>query len=72
MIQMHYLVNKNAQISTGDHKIHKENCKMKPNYENTIELGDFYNSNVAQYEAKKYYISVNGCKYCCAEIYLKK
>lgn len=69
---MRYLVNKNAQISTGDHKIHKENCKMKPDYKNTIELGDFYNSNVAQCEANKYYISVNGCKYCCNEIYLKK
>ena len=69
---MRYLVNKNAQILTGDHKIHREDCKMKPDSKNTIELGDFYNSDVAQYEAKKYFVTVNGCKYCCKEIYLKK
>ena len=71
-MHMRYLVNKNAQMLTGDHKLHKADCKMKPNYENTIELGEFYNSDVAQCEAKKYYLNVNGCKYCCNEIYLKK
>lgn len=69
---MRYLINKNAQILTGDHKLHKDTCKMKPNYENTMELGEFYNSDVAQCEARKYYLNVNGCKYCCNEIYLKK
>ena len=69
---MLYLVNKNAQISTGDHKIHNENCTMKPNLENTIELGNFYNAEVALYEARRYYANVNGCKNCCNKIYLKK
>ena len=69
---MRYLINKNAQILTGDHKLHKDTCRMKPNYENTMELGEFYNSDVAQCEARKYYLNVNGCKYCCNEIYLKK
>ena len=27
---MRYVVNKNAQIKTGDHKIHKITCKRKP------------------------------------------
>jgi len=69
---MRYLINKHAQMLTGDHKIHKENCKMKPKYENIIELGDVESSEVAQYKARRYYICVNGCKYCCNEIYLKK
>ncbi len=69
---MFYLLNKNVQISTGDHKIHKSNCKMKPKHCNIIELGEFYNSYVAQCEARKYYANIDGCKYCCNEIHLKK
>lgn len=69
---MFYLLNKNAQIKTGEQMIHKSDCIMKPDYSNTIELGEFYNSKVAQIEAQKYYANVNGCKYCCNEIHLKK
>ena len=67
-----FLLNKNSQISTGEHKIHKKTCSKKPKYANTIELGEFYNAKVAQCEARKYYANINGCKYCCKEIYLKK
>lgn len=67
-----FLVNKNAQISTGYHKIHKSTCSRKPKIKNVIELGDFYDARVAQCEAQKYFSNINGCKYCCEEIYLKK
>lgn len=69
---MLFIVNKNSQIATGEHKIHKANCKMKPKYKNVIELGDFYQAKVAQCEAQKYFANVDGCKYCCSEIHLKK
>lgn len=69
---MLYLVNKNSQISTGDHKIHIESCKFKPTYKNTIELGDYNNSFVAKEIATRTFLNVNGCKYCCKEIFLKK
>ena len=69
---MLYLLNKNSQIKTGEHKIHKETCSRKPKRSNLVELGIFYNSKVAVCEAKKYYFNCNGCKYCCPEIYLKK
>lgn len=69
---MLYLVNKNSQISTGDHKIHITTCKVKPKYQNTLDLGDFSNPFAAQDEARKHYINVNGCKYCCKKIFLKK
>lgn len=69
---MFYLLNKNSQIATGDHKIHTSDCPMKPNKNNTIELGEFYNVKVAQCEAKKYFFNVDGCKFCCKEIHLRK
>lgn len=69
---MLYLVNKNAQIETGDHKIHKITCKRKPKDINVIKLKDVYDSKVALCEAKKYFFNVDGCKYCCPEIYLEK
>ncbi len=69
---MLFLVNKNAQIQTGDHKIHTCNCKRKPKKENTIELGDFYEAKVAQCEAKKYFFNVDGCAICCKAIHLKE
>lgn len=69
---MHYLINKNAQISTGDHKIHTIECPFKPKRENTIELGEFYDANVAQCEARKYFYNVDGCDFCCSQIHLRK
>ena len=69
---MLYLLNKNAQIKTGEHKIHTHTCKRRPKYENIIELGEFYYARVAHCEASKYYSNVDGCKYCCSEIHLKK
>lgn len=66
-----YIVNKNAQMKTGEHKIHTADCKRKPKRENTKELGEFEDVVRAKYEATKYYPTVNGCKYCCVEIYLK-
>ncbi len=67
----HYVVNKNAHIKTGEHKIHTEKCKRKPKRANTKELGEFDDAIRARYEATKYYLIVNGCKFCCKDIYLK-
>lgn len=69
---MLFLVNKNAQIKTGDHKVHTFSCSRKPDSKNTIELGDFYDVRVAQCEAKKYFFNVDGCNFCCKPIHLKK
>lgn len=66
-----YIVNKNAQIQTGEHKIHKQNCKQGPKDKNVIELGEFENSKRVVCEAYKYYSCINGCKYCCKEIMIK-
>ena len=40
---MLYVVNKNAQIKSGEHKIHTCECQKRPKSENSIELGEFYN-----------------------------
>lgn len=69
---MQYYVNKNAQIRTGEHKIHKKGCKRMPKWSNVIDLGDFEDSRVARCEACKYYHCIDGCEYCCKEIHLKK
>ncbi len=69
---MFYVLNKNAQISTGNHKIHTIFCKRKPDCKNIIELHGVDNFMTALYEARKYYPCVEGCKYCCKEVRLKK
>lgn len=69
---MFYVVNKNAQIRTGEHKIHKQTCNRKPKDQNLIELDDLCDSRVALCEARRYFFNVDGCKYCCPEIHLKK
>lgn len=69
---MLFVINKNAQIKTGEHIIHKDNCKRKPKYKNIKELGDFNDLRVALAEASKYYSCINGCQYCCKKIHLKR
>lgn len=66
-----YLLNKNSQIATGEHKIHTSNCKRKPKEENTIKIGEYYDPKVALCEAKKYFFNVDGCAFCCSSIHLK-
>lgn len=69
---MNFNVNKNAQIKTGDHIVHKSGCTRGPKNSNTKELGNFEDERVAFCEAAKYYASVNGCAYCCKNIHLKR
>lgn len=67
-----FIVNKNAQIATGDHKIHTDECKRRPDEENSVEIGEYYDPKVALCEAKKYFYNVDGCAFCCPTIHLKK
>ncbi len=62
---MEYIVNKNAQMGTGCHKIHTKECKNGPKKENRIELKECMCPLEAEKKAKKYFTIVNGCKYCC-------
>ena len=54
-----YVVNKNAQISTGNHKIHTKNCKMRPKEENCIDLNACICPLEAKSRAKEYYNNVS-------------
>lgn len=67
-----YILNKNIQMKLGTHKIHTEECKRRPKKENIIYLKECICSIEAKSRAKEYYQNVNGCKYCCKEIYYKK
>ena len=69
---MKYIVNKNAQIGTGYHKIHTSDCSQRPKKENAIDLGECVCLIDAKSRAKDYYQQANGCKYCCREIFYKK
>ncbi len=69
---MLFVVNKNAQLKSGEHIIHQENCHHKPKEKNIIGLGNFLNDEVALFEARRYFPCVNGCKYCCPKIHLKR
>lgn len=66
---MKYIVNKNVQISTGYHKIHTKNCPKGPKKENVIDLGDCMCPIDAKSRAKEHYANINGCRYCCKEIF---
>lgn len=57
---MNYLVNKNGQLRTNYHKIHKEDCPRKPKEENTIFLGDCMCPLEAKSRAKEYFAEVSG------------
>ena len=58
-----YYVNKNSQ-SNGDHEVHESACGHLPNSENLQYLGVFTNCSDAVREAKKYYVTADGCYYC--------
>ena len=59
----HYCVNSIAQ-ETGEHEVHKEDCKHSPNMVFKKYLGYFSNCSIAIEEAKKIYPKSKGCKYC--------
>ncbi|MHB8076686.1 hypothetical protein [Desulfosporosinus fructosivorans] len=63
---MRFYVNKDAQTN-GDHEVHRPTCSWLPDTENRLYLGDFATSQEAVKEARKYYVQVNGCYYCCPE-----
>ena len=69
---MEYIVNKSAQMGTGDHILHTKDCPYKPKSENIKELGEFESERVAKLEAEKFFPSVNGCAYCCKKTHLKR
>ena len=69
---MKYLVNKNAQINTGYHKVHTIDCKRGPRKENAIILGECICLVEAKDRAKEHYKNVTGCKYCCENIFYQK
>lgn len=68
---MNYVLNKIAQTGTGCHKIHTIRCKRRPKEENTINLKECMCPMEAKHRAKQYFSNVNGCKYCCREIFYK-
>ncbi len=65
-----YYVNKNAQ-STGEHEVHVEGCFWLSLMQSPLYLGTFSNCKDAVKEAKKYYLSVDGCATCCPECHTK-
>ena len=58
-----YCVNKNKD-NNGDHEVHKAGCPWWPKAENRKDLGEHSSCQSAVREAKNYYSSVNGHKYC--------
>ena len=59
-----YYVNKRAQL-TGEHEVHAEDCTYLPNVVNRQYLGMFDSPQKAVEEARKYYLNVDGCFFCC-------
>ena len=64
---MKFYVNKNEQW-TGEHEVHRADCAWLPDVANRIYLGEFYTSQAAVQEARKYYNCVDGCAHCCLNV----
>jgi hypothetical protein len=65
---MKYYVNKVRHMN-GDHEVHEETCNFMPNTDNRKYLGDFSSCRSAVIEARKTYITANGCKTCSPSCY---
>lgn len=61
-----YILNKKTR------KMHRDNCKRKPNEKNIIKLKEKICPVLAKYEAQMYYKNVEVCSYCCKELNNKK
>ena len=48
-------------------EVHRADCAWLPDAANRIYLGEFYTSQAAVQEARKYYNCVDGCEHCCPE-----
>lgn len=59
-----YYVNMNQQLN-GDHEVHSEDCRWSPTPENRLYLGNFSNCADAVAAARKHYLKVDGCAFCC-------
>ena len=60
----HYYLNRNPQAE-GEREVHISTCSFLPDQKNQIDLGYFTHCSEAMKEAKKHYINVDGCYYCC-------
>lgn len=60
----YFYVNKNEQ-SNGDHEVHQSGCSFMPEVQNRIYLGQYIACSLAVAQARRYYVQVNGCYYCC-------
>jgi hypothetical protein len=58
-----YCVNRRAQPS-GDHEVHRSDCRYWPAPGNRLDLGEHANCHEALAEAQRHYRQVDGCYYC--------
>ena len=58
-----YYVNKKAQDS-GEHAVHKSDCRYLPIPANKEYLGEFADCHSTVRKAKEHYPKSNGCYYC--------
>jgi len=63
-----YYVNNQAQ-SDGHYEVHNESCAFLHLVESKKYLGDFFFCTVAIKEAKKFYMKVDGCRFCSLSCY---
>ena len=59
-----YYVNKNA-LPNGDHEVHRHSCEMLPDEKVLEYLGEYSTCQEAIKKAKKLYLAVDGCAFCC-------
>ncbi|MUM76633.1 hypothetical protein GKC30_03180 [Pseudodesulfovibrio sp. F-1] len=59
-----YVLNTNAQ-RTGEREVHETTCQFAPQPRNRIPLGWHRDCFDAVAEARRVFVNVDGCKYCC-------
>jgi len=58
-----YFVNRNAQPS-GDHEVHRQNCRYRPAARNRIDLGEHASCHGALRAARRHFERSDGCAHC--------
>ena len=65
-----YIVNRIPQ-PTGEHEVHTLDCSYLPSLENRIPLGYFVNSRDAVQAARRHFVNIDGCFFCCPKSHQK-
>lgn len=52
------------EVPSGDHEVHREDCRVLPSKARLEPLGEFFFCSSAVKEARKHFTQINCCETC--------